>query len=287
MVDRKELFLRLVDRDLLEFLRHADRQGLSMLADSLWSGRPGRQQCAGELEALQAAIRCGGLRDSEMVRVLKVVNDDLAESLNGRNVCHRFKSEERYRALLEGKTVALVGAAGCLRGSAQGAQIDRHDLVVRLNVHLRVAPCLREDAGTRAQVLYHCCNGDQPVSAICGREFARLEYVCCQRNRESLELESRCRESQIPSLDFTEVSDSLTAVLGCRPNTGTSALVHLLTFPIKSVTAYGFSFFDHEYATTSLRAGPIAHRKLPQREYLLYLKQRDRRLEFNSESCRI
>lgn len=62
-----------------------------------------------------------------------------------------------FLKLVKGHSVALVGPAGSLSGSGMGAEIDSHDIVVRMNASAREQPIsadLARDIGSKLNVLY-------------------------------------------------------------------------------------------------------------------------------------
>lgn len=64
------------------------------------------------------------------------------------------KIGNRYAEFLKDKRVVLVGPAKSMEGSGQGKIIDSYDIVVRVNLGLRVPKSLRKDIGSRLDVLY-------------------------------------------------------------------------------------------------------------------------------------
>ena len=59
------------------------------------------------------------------------------------------------RDLVRGRSVALVGRAGYLTGSALGAEIDAADVVVRVNWRLPIPRPQVVDTGARTDLIYH------------------------------------------------------------------------------------------------------------------------------------
>src|SRR5262245_53939599 len=64
-------------------------------------------------------------------------------------------SEPEYAEFLRDKRVVLVGPGPTVVGTAQGAFIDGHDVVVRLNHALPIPKAMEADVGSRTDILYH------------------------------------------------------------------------------------------------------------------------------------
>ncbi len=113
-----------------------------------------------------------------MPREIKLTQDELltkplfprrpkSEWVRSQNCQYSYgrRAETEYYKYLKGKRVILVGPAGYLKGSGQGEWIDSFDVVVRMNLSCPVAEELKQDIGSRTDVLYHTLIGDRHVRA--------------------------------------------------------------------------------------------------------------------------
>ena len=62
----------------------------------------------------------------------------------------------QFSSLIKGKTVALVGPAEYLMGSNYGKEIDKHDVVVRVNRGIELIEVYENDVGKKSDILYSC-----------------------------------------------------------------------------------------------------------------------------------
>jgi hypothetical protein len=154
---------------------------------------------------------------------------------------------EQYRALLRRKRVALVGPSRSIAGSAQGKHIESYDLVVRMNFQWPIPEHLHTDAGTRMDILYHCCNGDAPVRTLLNELFLSTQFACFERGGDCLALKTYCSQNEIPALNVTSVYEELHGQLDTFPNTGLVAIEHLLRSDLAELFIVGISFFQEPY----------------------------------------
>ena len=113
----------------------------------------------------------------------------------------REARQRQYSALLKRKRVVLVGPSRSVVGSSQGRKLEAFDLVVRLNFQWPIPPALVVDVGERMDILYHCCNGDVPISRLFQRGFERTRFVCWQFGIDSHELQRYCATVAVPELE--------------------------------------------------------------------------------------
>ncbi len=152
---------------------------------------------------------------------------------------------------LKGKRVALVGPAKSIEGSNNGAYIDSHDVVVRLN-HAKIGNPL--DSGTRTDIIYYDGSyhdyGD-----------TKLKYLVCSYPPSEWFFNERCLETchvygytylnkhEIIDSDlYSNIKTSLNENNKSRPNTGLIAMVDLLNYDIDSLFITGLDFYRTSYA---------------------------------------
>ena len=167
-----------------------------------------------------------------------------------------------YENYLEGKTVAMVASGGSLKGKGLGKLIDSYDIVVRLNRALPLDSSKAEDVGERTDVLYNTLDAwpdaggpiDGPLWKKCG-----VKYVCSTYPKSEYFTYPERSQGLDDIIPTRWVGDSLyypikEQVVG-RPNSGTIALVDLLSFKLKEVRLFGLDFFRTLYDTGYLKEG--------------------------------
>jgi hypothetical protein len=206
-----------------------------------------------------------------------------------------------YATLLRARRVAIVGPAATIRGSAQKELIDSYDVIVRINNQWPPDPKLVPDIGSRADVIYHCCNGKSPIARLNVPGFAACRFAWYEANAESADLVELCRRHDIPSACYDEFQKTLIEKLSTVPNTGLLAIAHMLTTELKELYVTGFSFhatgYYEGYVGTGARPkywrwwrspkriGP--HRFEPQRSYFRALCDSDARLTVDAPLKRL
>ena len=140
-------------------------------------------------------------------------------------------------AIVAGKTVAVVGNAQYLLETSTGAEIDRHEVVVRFNKGFVIAP---ESQGSRTTI--HCLATDVSVAEL--RKHApqaTIVYVSpirCFLNRDMRRLENQC--ICVPINQWKELSRRMGNL---RPSAGLIILDHLLhNCSAKKVSLFGFDW---------------------------------------------
>lgn len=164
-----------------------------------------------------------------------------------------------YAAYVNGKTVALVGPAASTLGRKQGAFIDSHDIIVRLNLGCPVPPNKADDLGTRTDVLYHVLFDPRihrskehrhSPGQVWAWRAAGVRFLCTRQDPEHSRV-TRFRPKLgdiLPLVTMpSEFQKPFRAHLGTNPNTGTLAIVHLLAAGARSVWVTGFDFYQSGY----------------------------------------
>lgn len=161
-------------------------------------------------------------------------NEDMLASLS--------VPQSELLAGLSGKSVALIGNARALAQSSSGAEIDAHDLVVRINLAPMPAP---ESHGTRTDWL---------GLAVRLREGERARInpgriLWMSHKRKRLDYAS----AQSPGFYLHPLDDyaALKAEIGAPPTTGAMLIDLLLRSDLARLDLYGFDFF----ASKSLSGG--------------------------------
>jgi len=174
------------------------------------------------------------------------------------------KYNQLYHDFLHNKTVALIGPAESITGTQKGHVIDQFDIIVRLNKSLPLPEKLREDIGSRTDVLYNSLNvSDFPGENKFQSSFLKkhdIKFLSCpypiemdvfqkdilnyiQRNK--FEMPFRCVS--------LKKHKSLEQSIQTRPFTGVSAIVDLLSYPIKYLYISGLDFYYSKYYSSYRR----------------------------------
>ena len=208
-------------------------------------------------------------------------------------------SESEYLNAIKHKTVIIVGPAGYLQGQGKGAWIDSFDLVARVNHAIPIA--FPEDYGSRTDVLYHILShrGDNHKK-ICDRKEIEtwrdhgLKWLISRHTAVS----KRVRDmgpiinGAFPWACMHHVFyGKLKQAIGSKtPNTGISAIMHMLSVPIKSLTITGFDLYqtgvypgygDVQEGEDPRKVNDIHHDVDAQIEYLVRVIKRDNRIHID------
>ncbi|WP_169713869.1 glycosyltransferase family 29 protein [Oceanicoccus sagamiensis] len=153
------------------------------------------------------------------------------------------------RDILKGKRVALVGLAGYLEQKQWGIEIDKADIVVRVNAVAPANEGAQRDLGCRTDWLLTSYNrdirSDLHRAALEGISNITLCYPDVgdfSQNHQafSQDLSGRGGVGSVLFQDY----ERLEVELSCRPSSGLIAIDYLLQSELASLTLYGFSFFS-------------------------------------------
>ena len=175
------------------------------------------------------------------------------------NEIKAMKLDKQYNP--EGKSIALVGPAKYMQGSNYGAEIDSHDLVVRINRGIESIDQFHNDIGRRTDFYYSClierAQQTGKLNPIELKEHYGIKCLIAPPNSdmkgiaEKTEFHSLVNKKtimEIASLMPIRVIEhdfhtALAKEIQCKPNTGFLAIYHLLSMNPKSLSIYGFSFY--------------------------------------------
>lgn len=167
-------------------------------------------------------------------RVLHLLYTRYPETLGRDWIRQNSLTEEELFRRLDGKSVALIGNARALLETRQGAAIDKHDIVIRINR----APGLGTEAAGSKLTWIACADRTPhdvtPTVLWLGRKVRKIPYRLMVSGR--LFIYDHVRR------------DGLSGVLSARASTGIMGIELLLRSPVKSIDLYGFDF----YASRSL-----------------------------------
>lgn len=146
-----------------------------------------------------------------------------------------FSGLDPIKCELRGKSVAIVGNSEKILTKNQGAEIDRHDIVIRFNKGFP-----RAEIGLKTDILFLACTLT-PAELQCfnARYTVKRSKLCKTECDYSISSSDRARLVQTPNdvqkRRFKKVSQA---------STGFVALNFALSCGCKSIDLYGFDFFQ-------------------------------------------
>jgi hypothetical protein len=172
-------------------------------------------------------------------------------------------------AELKGKRVALVGNARSLAERDEGAEIDRADLVVRIN---RAPMPASRTHGTRTDWLALATSiGAADLDRIKPR---RLLWMSHKRKRLSWRVASSPGFYLHPLAGWRALKEAL----GAPPTTGLMLIELLAASELAELRLHGFDFFASLSLTGSRRADQVPHDFATEARFVKALIARDRRV---------
>lgn len=219
------------------------------------------------------------------------------------SIVHFLKEyEQLFTSFVSGKTIALVGPAKSILGTGKGYIIDKFDLVVRLNKSIPLPDNLRDDIGTRTDIIYNSLNtsdfpGENNLNPKLYKKYD-VKFVCSSYPfyneifRQDILNYIYKYKFEIP---FKVMDDNkyrkFEKYLGTRPYTGTCAIMELLSYPIKYLYITGLDFYQTKYYNEyrHIKKGQLKntrnntiHNYKPQLEYLKEMAFYDHRIILDS-----
>ena len=172
-------------------------------------------------------------------------------------------------AALEGKRVALAGNARSLTERDEGAEIDRADIVIRIN---RAPMPASRTHGTRTDWLALATSiGSVDLDRLKPR---RLLWMSHKRKRLSWRVASSPGFYLHPRADWL----ALKAALGAPPTTGLMMIELLAESGLAELRLHGFDFFASLSLTGSRRADQVPHDFATEARFAKALGARDPRI---------
>jgi hypothetical protein len=175
----------------------------------------------------------------------------------------------------EGKTVAIVGNSRGLADSAQGAHIDRADIVVRLN---RAPMPSARSHGTRTDWLATSIPLNEEL--IAHRQPDLVLWMTSKRKRLSWQLAKRGSLFINPVRHHRE----LWAETVSRPTTGLLVIDLLRRVAAVEIHIFGFDFFQSQSLSGSRRAEDVVHDFDAERVWVEHLVRHDPRFHFRAST---
>ena len=238
------LLLRILNRDLFQFLRERSRSDIEEAAHAMRLSERERDF----LLSLQPAADSGDPKTfAHALAEANSVAPGLYPFAEQESSSRQNASKAKFNEALRNSRVALVGPSSTVIGSGQKKLLEEFDYIARMNFQWPVPPHLDADIGSRMDILYHCCNGDYDISSILSDAFLQTKFVCYERNIDARLLYGFCAEHQIPSIDISDVYEELSKQLVGEANTGLAAIQHLASAPLKELYITGLTFFQRPY----------------------------------------
>ena len=208
------------------------------------------------------------------------------------------KYEELFANYITNKCIAIVGPAESIIGTNKGHVIDKFDLVVRLNKALPLPQNLKNDIGSRTDIIYNSLNiqdypGENNLSTRLYKKHD-VQFVCSSYPynhsifKQDIANYVNRYKFEIP---FKIMNDkkfkNFERYLGTRPYTGTCAIMELLSYPIKYLYITGLDFYQTKYYSEYRRASKeqirhsrnsVVHQCMPQLDYLKNISLFDNRI---------
>ena len=169
--------------------------------------------------------------------------------------------QNKFVSFIKNKSVALVGPAQYMQGSGYGAEIDKHDTVVRINRGIESIEKYSNDIGQRTDVYYSCLIERAQQTGILNAEELKHKYKIkfivappdsdIQGIASSTKLHSLVDVQKvhkiaqlIPVRIISHVfHTTLAQQVRCKPNTGFLAIYDLIALQPSKLSIYGFSFY--------------------------------------------
>ncbi|MDO5605248.1 MAG: glycosyltransferase family 29 protein [Paracoccus sp. (in: a-proteobacteria)] len=180
--------------------------------------------------------------------------------------------QARLLAEAGGRSVALIGNARALADGRAGAEIDAHDLVVRINLAPTPTP---QSHGMRTDWLGLATR--LPTAERNRINPGRILWMSHKRKR----LDWRSAHSPgfylHPQTDYQMLKDEI----GAQPTTGALLIALLLRSDLTQLDLYGFDFFASKSLSGSRNAQQVPHDFSAESAWVRALTEADKRLHLH------
>jgi hypothetical protein len=179
----------------------------------------------------------------------------------------RFTTESELLEALKDRRVALIGNSPALGQTESGAEIDRHDIVIRLNrapiIAIRSHGLKTDWVATGVPI---------KRSFVTSRNIRYVLWMAKVRRMPRWMLKHRF-VFIYPSAKMAE----LERTVGKRPSTGYMMIDMLARSKCRSATLYGFDFFENLSVSGHRTAAEVPHDFAKERELVDSLMKADKR----------
>ena len=164
-------------------------------------------------------------------------------------------TDKQFAKMVNGKSIALVGPSNSIVDSKNGAHIDNHDLVIRMNNCLPLPNGLSEDIGIRTDILYHGLYGIYHPDYLldidmCVKAGVQCMVATCtidKYTKDSVDYYHEQNKNRIPLRTIDSYIRPLSKQIQTKPNTGLISLFDLIRFDIKEIFVTGIDFYKSYY----------------------------------------
>jgi len=171
-----------------------------------------------------------------------------------RSVRGDVKISSRLNECLKGKSVIIIGPSPYLQGLGRGKEIDKFDVVIRLNKGWNVSKELQADYGKKTTMRYHCMMEHESNGGkydISGMKDYGVEWLASQfpYNLDYFhEDNKKFRDLNENQINFHVPADllyhlNLHEMMETRANVATSAVFDLINYDIDHLHLSGISFY--------------------------------------------
>ena len=193
-------------------------------------------------------------------------------SYNDTVLNHFFKEYDKlFSTYVSDKCIALVGPAESILNTGKGSIIDHFDLVVRLNKSIPLPSKLKDDIGTKTDIVYNSFNtsdfpGQNNLNPKLYQKYG-VNFVCSSYPfnhnifHDDIYNYAYKYKFELPLKVMNDLKfKNFERILGTRPYTGTCAIMDLLSYPIKFLYITGLDFYQTKYYSE--------YRKITKEEFL-------------------
>ncbi len=196
--------------------------------------------------------------------------------------------QQTFESIVAGKRIVLVGPSSSLAGKSYGPEIDKFQLVARINFQWPVPQAMVPDVGQRLDILYHCCNGDRSIREQLTDSLQESAVICYQNNIDARLLIHFCVTHGLPRVDISSMYRQISCELGIEARTGIVAIAHLLQFPVAGLHITGLTCADTYYPSYKRSANAFDQeradaRNLAERVYLRKITESDPRVTMDEQ----
>jgi hypothetical protein len=176
-----------------------------------------------------------------------ITDENIEKSVFVFDKLEKSRNEKIFEKLLEGKTVAIVGNGPSELRKGKGAEIDAHDIVIRINNY--TIDGFENDYGTKTDIWVKCSNSDI-LHEIRDKNIQLIVYEPDYARQPLIDGYLDVMFSDKINIDYFDFEDhvELRKNLNIFPSTGLVIINKIITkCNVKSIDCYGFSFLQEKY----------------------------------------
>jgi hypothetical protein len=202
-----------------------------------------------------------GLKEGRKINISDSSTNNKPKQINS------FVSEESIRNFFKGKRVAIIAPSPSVRETANGSEIDKYDIVVRINKNWKYSLELNKYVGSRTDIVYNCINPDPECGGNIDFDYVKnnLKYIAVsipiindESHRDAMFHNNTVINNYIQFITNNNnrvkyyivnknLYNTYDNILKSRPNTGFMAILDILSYDIKELYIKGFTFFRDGY----------------------------------------